>query len=135
MPQQHRGRRATHPIHAGNPAGAGEQIGGREAVPPYGEPRVLPTAALEADLQRRLAAELEAAGQPGTIAPAIESEGCCRDDHGQPITFQKSRRVAATLFRWILRTDPRQHGGAANGDFGLSGRSPWGSLRPVHNCE
>ena len=51
-------------------------------VPPYGEPRVLPAAALDAGLQRRLAAELEAAGQPGAIAPAIESGGCCRDDHG-----------------------------------------------------
>ena len=53
-------------------------------VPPYGEPRVLPTAALDAGLQRRLAAELEAAGQSGTIAPANESEGCCRNDHGHP---------------------------------------------------
>ena len=53
-------------------------------VPPYGEPRVLPTAALDAGLQRRLAAELEAAGQPGAIAPAIESGGCCCDDHGHP---------------------------------------------------
>jgi len=41
-------------------------------VPPYGEPRVLPAAALDAGLQRRLAAELEAAGQPGAIAHAIE---------------------------------------------------------------
>ena len=53
-------------------------------VPPYGEPRVLPMAALEAGLQRRLAAELEAAGQPGAIAPEIESEGCCCDDYGHP---------------------------------------------------
>ena len=53
-------------------------------VPPYGEPRVLPTAALDAGLQRRLAAELEAAGQPGAIVPAIESEGGCCDDHGHP---------------------------------------------------
>ena len=53
-------------------------------VPPYGEPRVLPTAALDAGLQRRLAAELQAAGQPGAIAPAIESGGCCRDDDGHP---------------------------------------------------
>lgn len=52
-------------------------------VPPYGEPRVLPTAALDTGLQRRLAAELEAAGQRGAIAPEIESEGCC-DDHGHP---------------------------------------------------
>lgn len=36
-------------------------------VPPYGAPRVLRTAALDAGLQRRLAAELEAAaaGQQG----------------------------------------------------------------------
>ena len=53
-------------------------------VPPYGEPRELPTAALDAGLQRRLAAELEAAGQPGAIAHAIESGGCCCDDHGHP---------------------------------------------------
>jgi hypothetical protein len=53
-------------------------------VPPYGEPRVLPAPALDAGLQRRLAAELQAAGQPGAIAPAIESGGCCRDDDGHP---------------------------------------------------
>ena len=53
-------------------------------VPPYGEPRVLPAAALDAGLQRRLAAELEAAGQPGAIAPAVESERRRRDDHGHP---------------------------------------------------
>jgi hypothetical protein len=53
-------------------------------VPPYGAPRVLPTAVLDAGLQRRLAADLEAAGQPGAIAPPIESEGCCCDDHGHP---------------------------------------------------
>ena len=53
-------------------------------VPPYGEPRVLPTAALDAGLQRRLAAELEAAaaGQQGAAAPAIDSGACCRDGHG-----------------------------------------------------
>ena len=38
-------------------------------MPPYGEPRVLPTAALEADLQRRLAAELEAAANRGRSPP------------------------------------------------------------------
>ena len=53
-------------------------------VPPYGVPRVLPAAALDAGLQRRLAAELEAAGQPGAIAHAIESGGYCCDDHGHP---------------------------------------------------
>ena len=58
-------------------------------VPPYGVPRVLPMAALDAGLQRRLAAELEAAGEPGAIAPAIESEGCCCDDHGNPHLFSE----------------------------------------------
>ena len=53
-------------------------------VPPYGKPRGLPTAALDAGLQRRLAAELEAAaaGQQGAAALAIESGGCCCDEHG-----------------------------------------------------
>ena len=78
-------------------------------VPPYGEPRVLPTAALDAGLQRRLAAELQAAGQPGAIAPAIESEECCRDDHGHP------HHVSEVAARCrddapVDRADPPAHG-------------------------
>ncbi len=88
MPQQHRGRRATHPIHAGNPAGAGEQIGGREAVPPYGEPRVLPTAALEADLQRRLAAELEPPANRGRSPPQSNLRGAAVTITANPTRFR-----------------------------------------------
>ncbi len=53
-------------------------------VPPYGEARVLPTAALDAGLQRRLAAELDAAAAGRQLAPAltVDSGACCRDEHG-----------------------------------------------------
>jgi ferredoxin len=42
------------------------------------------TAAFDAGLQRRLAAELEAAaaGQQGVAAPAFDFGACCRDGHG-----------------------------------------------------
>ena len=78
-------------------------------VPPYGEPRVLPTAALDAGLQRRLAAELEAAGQPGAIAPTIESGGCCRDYHGHHHHFSE---VAARCRDVVLvdAADPPAYG-------------------------
>ena len=52
-------------------------------VPLYGEPRVLPAAAFDPSLHRRLAAELEAAaGQSEASVPTIESGACCRDGHG-----------------------------------------------------
>jgi len=70
---------------------------------------VLPTAALDAGFQRRLAAQLEAAGAT---------------------TFQKSRRVAATIFRWMLPTRPSM---ATDGKVGPPGRSPRGLFRLVHN--
>ena len=47
--------------------------------PLYGEAQVVPAVALEADVQRPLAAEFEAdAGHPGTAAPTIEPGSCCR---------------------------------------------------------
>ena len=105
------------------------------SMPPYGEPRVLPAAALEACLQRRLAAELEAAGQSGPMAPEIELGTTAVTITAIPTTFQKSRCVAATMFRWSLPTSPRQHGVATDGKVGLPGRSPRGLCRIVHNRE
>ncbi len=62
-------------------------------VPLYGEPRVLPAAAFDPRLHRRLAAELEAAaGQSGASVPTIESGACCRDGHGHA---QQVSEVAA----------------------------------------
>ena len=49
-----------------------------------------------------------------------------------PSKFQKSRRVAATTFRWMLPTRPPV---ATDGKVGPPGRSPKGLFRLVHNCE
>ena len=52
-----------------------------------------------------------------------------------PSKFQKSRRVAATMFRWMLPTRPRRLVMATDGKVGPPGRSPKGLFRLVHNCE
>jgi len=100
-------------------------------VPPYGEPRVLPTAALDAGLQRRLASELEAAaaGQQGAAAPAIDSGACCRDGHGHAHHVSK---VAARR-RDDVPVDTADPPMATDGKVGPPGRSPRGLFRLVHN--
>jgi hypothetical protein len=50
-----------------------------------------------------------------------------------PTTVQKSRRVAAMMFRWMLPTRPRQLVMATDGKVGPPGRSPRGLFRLVHN--
>ena len=50
-----------------------------------------------------------------------------------PSKFQKSRRVAATMCRWMLSTRPRQLVMATDVRVGPPGRSPKGLLRLVHN--
>jgi hypothetical protein len=50
-----------------------------------------------------------------------------------PTTLQKSRRVAATIFRRMLPTRPHQHRVATDGEVGLPGRPPRGVFRLVHN--
>lgn len=47
-----------------------------------------------------------------------------------PTTFQKSWRVAATMFRWMLPTRPPM---ATDGKVGPPGRSPRGLFLLVHN--
>jgi len=79
-----------------------------------------------------VAAELDAAGQPGAIAHAIESGGAAVTITAIPTTCQKSRRVATTIFRWIL---PTRQPMAMDGKFGPPGRSPKGLFRLVHNCQ
>jgi hypothetical protein len=49
-----------------------------------------------------------------------------------PTTFQKLRRVAVTMFRWML---PTRSPMATDGKIGSSGRSAKGLFLLVHNCE
>ena len=80
-------------------------------VPLYGEPRVLPAAALDPSLRDRLAAELEAAdaGHPGAAAPTIDSGACCRDGHGhaQQVSEVAARRRDDVP---VDAADPPAHG-------------------------
>lgn len=102
-------------------------------VPLYGEPRVLPAAAFDPSLHRRLVAELEAApGQSGPPSPRSNQGRAAVMVTAMPSKCQKSRRVAATIFRWMLPTRPPM---ATDGKVGPPGRSPRGLLRLVHNCE
>ena len=77
----------------------------------YGEPQVVPAAALEADVQRRLAVELETAagGQPGATFPGIESGVCCRDGHGHaPQVSEVAARCRGDVP--VDAADPPAHG-------------------------
>ena len=79
-------------------------------VPLDGEPRVLPAAAFDPSLHRRLAAELEAAaGQSGASVPTIESGACCRDGHGhaQQVSEVAARRRDDVP---VDAADPPAHG-------------------------
>ena len=108
-------------------------------VPLYGEPQVLPAAALDETSQRRLAAQIEAASQAGATAPRLNAGSNQRRAPamiaGMPTNHHPSRRVAATTFRWMLPTRPRQLVMATDGKFGPPGRSPMGLFRLVHNRE
>jgi len=81
------------------------------------------------------AAEMQRVGDPPaavhSTAPAIESEGCCCDDHGNP---HHVSNVAARGHDDVLvdPADPPAHG---DGREGPSERSSKGLLRLVHNCE
>ena len=108
-------------------------------LPLYGEPQVLPAAVLDETSQRRLAAQVEAASQSGATAPGLNTESNRRRAPamiaGMPTNHHPSRRVAATTFRAMLPTRPRQHGVATDGKVGPPGRSPKGLFRLVHNRE
>jgi len=66
------------------------------------------------------------------IAPQSNPGGAAVTITAIPTTFQKSRRVAATMFRRMLPTRPPM---ATDGKVGPPGRSPKGLFRLVHNCE
>ena len=96
---------------------------------------MLPAAALDAGLQRRLAAELEAAVQLGAIAPEIESGVDCRDDHGHPHHVSEVAARCRDDVSVKLPTRPRQLVMATDGTIGPPERSPKGLFRLAHNRE
>ena len=58
-------------------------------VPLYGEPSVLPAAALDPDVQRKLAAAVDGAGQAGATAPEINSGAPGRADRAEGLQTQE----------------------------------------------
>ena len=64
----------------------------RYEFPPNGGPSVLPAAALDPAVQRKLAAAVDGAGQAGATAPEINSGAPGRAGHGEEL---RNREVAA----------------------------------------
>ena len=62
-------------------------------------------------------------------------EGFFHAQSGEQWSARRRARVAATMFRWMLPTRPRQCVMATDGKAGRPGRLPKGLVRLVHNCE
>lgn len=96
---------------------------------------MLPAAALDPGVQRKLVAAIEGSGHAGATAPRIESGAPARADHGgglhaQDVTPRRRDGVP------VEEAAPaRQRVMARDGVFGPPERSPRGLFRLVHNRE
>ena len=102
-------------------------------VPPYGEPRVLPRAPSTRASREGWPQNSSPPANRGRSPPQSNLRGAAMTITAIPTTFQNSRRVAATMFRWMLPTRPRQFVMATDGKVDPPGRSPMGLLRLVRN--